>query len=71
MMLRIFALFPLTPAVAQGIALTSLAPPATKSLALGDPDEDTPTGRSAAILGSLVSLILMVVLLKTGWRFWR
>jgi len=58
---------PISGAIAQGVVMTSLAPPATRSLALGGDGHDTVSGRAAANLGTLVSLVLIGVLLAAGW----
>ncbi len=64
------AVLPFSAAVAQGLILTSLAPPATKSLTLETGGADTARAQAAAALGTLVSLAVIVTLLVTGWKPW-
>jgi len=64
------AVLPFSAAVAEGVILVSLAPPATRAMTLGPSIEDSARSRAAATLGACVSLLAMVVLLLTGWKPW-
>lgn len=64
------ALLPFSSAVAQGVIITSLAPPATQSMTLGGGGTDTASARAAATLGTLVTLVAITLILLTGWTPW-
>ena len=64
------AILPVTPAVAAGAVMASMAPPATKSLSLAGSAKDTPSSRGPANVGLLVSLIVFIFFLLTGWKPW-
>src|SRR5262245_26780478 len=58
---------PISGAVAQGVMLTALAPPATRALAMRKDGGDSASGHAAAVLGTLASVVLIAVLLVAGW----
>lgn len=60
-------LLPISGAVAQGVVLTSLAPPATRALAMRADGQDSASGQAAATLGTIVSLAVITTLLVAGW----
>lgn len=64
------AVLPFSAAVAEGVIIASLAPPATRAMTLGATPEDSSRARAAAALGACVSLVVMAVLLLTGWKPW-
>ncbi|TET44933.1 hypothetical protein E3J62_09000 [candidate division TA06 bacterium] len=64
------AILPVTPAVAAGAVMASMAPPAMKSLSLAGSSKDTPSSRGPANVGLLVSLIVFILFLLTGWKPW-
>jgi len=59
-----------SPAIAAGAVMVSMAPPATKSLSLAGSAKDTPSSRGSANVGLLVSLIVFSLFLMTGWKPW-
>jgi predicted permease len=59
-----------SPAIAAGAVMASMAPPATKSLSLVGSAKDTPASRGSANVGLLVSLIVFSLFLTTGWKPW-
>jgi len=59
-----------SPAIAAGAVMASMAPPATKSLSLSGSAKDTPSSRGSANVGLLVSLIVFTLFLVTGWKPW-
>lgn len=61
------AVLPISGAIAQGILLVSLAPPATRVLAMRGGGNDSTSGQAAATLGTLVSLLIIGGLLLAGW----
>jgi hypothetical protein len=63
-------LLPISGAIAQGVVLTSLAPPATRALAMRADGQDSASGQAAATLGTIVSLGVITALLVAGWP-WR
>lgn len=62
---------PLSVAVAEGLMLVALAPPAAAAVTLGGSRHDSDRARDATILGTLVSLGLIALLLVTGWKPWQ
>jgi hypothetical protein len=64
------AVLPISGTIAQGVVLTALAPPATGMLALSVRAPDSASGRAAATLGTLASLLLIGGMLVAGWP-WR
>ena len=64
------AILPISGAIAQGVLLTALAPPATRLLAMRGEGGDSTSGQAAATIGTLVSLVLIGTLLVAGWP-WR
>lgn len=64
-------ILPVTPAVAAGAVMASMAPPAMKSLSLAGTAKETPSDRGPANVGLLVSLIVFVLFLVTGWEPWQ
>lgn len=64
------AILPVTPAVAAGAVMASMAPPAMKSLSLAGSSKDTPSYRGPANVGLLVSLIVFILFSLTGWKPW-
>lgn len=64
------AILPVTPAVAAGAVMASMAPPAMKSLSLAGSSKDTPSSRGPANVGLLVSLIVFILFSLTGWKPW-
>ena len=65
------ALLPFSSAVAQGVIITSLAPPATQAMTLSGGGTDSASARAAATLGTIVTLIAIALILLTGWTPWR
>ena len=61
------AILPISGAIAQGVLLTALAPPATRVLAMNGDGNDSTSGQAAATIGTLVSLVLIATLLVAGW----
>jgi len=59
-----------SPAIAAGAVMVSMAPPATKSLSLVGSAKDSPTSKGPANVGLLVSLLVFTVFLSTGWKPW-
>jgi len=59
-----------SPAIAAGAVMVSMAPPATKSLSLVGSAKDTPTSKGPANVGLLVSLTVFIIFLSTGWKPW-
>jgi predicted permease len=59
-----------SPPIAAGAVMASIAPPATKSLSLAGSTKDTPTSRGTANVGLLVSLAAFIIILATGWSPW-
>ena len=59
-----------SPAIAAGAVMVSMAPPATKSLSLVGSAKDTPSSRGSANVGLLVSMIVFTIFLVTGWKPW-
>ncbi|MGA1871642.1 MAG: hypothetical protein ACMUJM_24200 [bacterium] len=59
-----------TPAIAAGAVMASMAPPATKSSSLAGSAQDAPSSRGSANVGLLVSLIVFALFLQTGWKPW-
>ena len=64
------AVLPLSTAVAEGVILASLAPPATRSLMLVTGAEENARARAAAGIGTFASLVAIAMLLLTGWTPW-
>lgn len=64
------AILPVTPAVAAGAVMASMAPPATKSLSLAGSPRDWPQYRGPANVGVLVSLVIFIFFIVTGWKPW-
>jgi predicted permease len=64
-------LLPFSSAIAQGVIITSLAPPATQAMTLSGEGNESASARAAATLGTLVSLIAITLILLTGWTPWR
>lgn len=64
------AVLPFSTAVAEGVILASLAPPATRTLMLVSGTEDTSRSHAAAVIGTLASLLALATLLLTGWTPW-
>lgn len=64
------AVLPLSTAVAEGVILASLAPPATRTLMLAAGAEETTRAHAAAVVGTLASLLALAMLLVTGWAPW-
>ena len=64
------SILPVTPAVAAGVVMASMAPPATKSLSLAASPKEMSLSRAPANLGVLVSLAIFIVFLLTGWNPW-
>jgi predicted permease len=58
----------LSPAVAEGVILASLAPPTTQALSLSEVGGNSPTSKAAATVGTLLSLIAILMMWKTGWE---
>ena len=65
------AILPVTPAVAAGAVLASMAPPAMKSLSLAGTAQETPSDRGPANVGLLVSLVVFILFMVTGWEPWQ
>jgi predicted permease len=65
------AMLPFSAAIAEGVILTALAPPATRSMALAVDAEESQAARAAASLGVVVSLAVILFLLVSGWKPWR
>ncbi len=65
------ALLPFSSVIAQGVILTSLAPPATQAMTLGSGGSDSASARAAATLGTVVTLVAIALILLTGWTPWR
>ena len=65
------AALPFTAAVAEGLVLVSLAPPAPRALSLGSADDGGKAEHTTTFIGTLVSLVAVVVLLVTGWKPWE
>ena len=63
-------ILPVTPAIAAGAVMASMAPPTTQSLSLAGSTKDTPLSRGSANVGLLVSLIVFTLFLATGWKPW-
>jgi predicted permease len=59
-----------SPAIAAGAVMASMAPPATRSLSLAGSAKDSPSSRGSANVGLLVSLVVFSVFLVTGWKPW-
>jgi predicted permease len=64
------SILPVSPAIAAGAVMASMAPPATKSLSLVGSAKDTPSSKGSANVGLLVSLIVFTLFLVTGWKPW-
>jgi len=58
----------ITPAIAAGAVMASMAPPATKALSLAGAAKDSPSDRGPGNVGLLVSLIVFALLILTGWE---
>jgi predicted permease len=63
-------LLPVSPAVAAGAVMASMAPPATKALSLAGSAKDSPSDRGPGNVGLLVSLIVFALFYLTGWEPW-
>jgi predicted permease len=63
-------LLPVSPAVAAGAVMASMAPAATKALSLAGPAKDSPSDRGPGNVGALVSLIVFALFFLTGWEPW-
>ena len=61
------AVIPMSRGVLEAVIVVSLAPPATKGLTLTEQGEDTKAGRAAAVVGTLVALVAMVMLWTINW----
>ena len=59
-----------SPAIAAGAVMASMAPPATRSLSLAGAAKDSAGSRGSANVGLLVSLVVFSVFLMTGWKPW-
>jgi len=59
-----------SPAVAAGAVMASMAPPATKALSLASATKETQSSRGPANVGFFVSLALFILFLVTGWNPW-
>jgi predicted permease len=57
-----------SPPIAAGAVMAAIAPPTTKSLSLAGPANDTPSSRGTSNVGLLVSLIVFIIFLATGWN---
>ncbi len=64
-------ILPVTPAVAAGAVLASMAPPAMKSLSLAGTAKEMPSDRGPANVGLLVSLVVFILFMVTGWEPWQ
>jgi predicted permease len=60
------SILPVSPAIAVGAVMVSMAPPATKSLSLAGSAKDTPSSRGPANVGLLVSLLAFSLFLLSG-----
>jgi predicted permease len=63
-------ILPVTPAIAAGAVMASMAPPTSKCLSLAGSAKDTPLSKGSANVGLLVSLIVFTLFLATGWKPW-
>jgi len=63
-------ILPVTPAVAAGAVMASMAPPAMRSLSLAGSPRDIPSYRGPANVGLLVSLAIFILFFLTGWKPW-
>jgi predicted permease len=61
---------PVSQAVAAAVVMASIAPPATKFLSLAGSASDNDSSRGAINVGVLVSLIVFIFFLMTGWEPW-
>lgn len=59
-----------SPVIAAGAVMASMAPPATKYLSQAGSAKDTPSSRGPSNVGLIVSLIVFTVFLLTGWKPW-
>jgi len=59
-----------SPVIAAGAVMASMAPPATKYLSQAGAAKDTPSSKGPSNVGLLVSLIVFTVFLLTGWKPW-
>jgi predicted permease len=59
------SILPVSPAIAVGAVMVSMAPPATKSLSLSGSAKDTPSSRGPANVGLLISLLAFSLFLLT------
>ena len=64
------SILPVTPAIAAGAVMASMAPPATKYLSLAGSAKDSSSSRGPANVGLLGSLIVFTIFLLTGWKPW-
>ncbi len=64
------SILPVSPVVAAGAVMVSMAPPATGSLSLAGSAEDTYSSRGPSNVGLLVSLIVFILFLASGWQPW-
>ncbi|MGA1824001.1 MAG: hypothetical protein ACMUIP_04990 [bacterium] len=64
------SLFSVSPAIAAGAVMASMAPPATKSLSMTGSAQDTNSSRAPSNVGLVVSLIVFGIFLSTGWQPW-
>jgi len=60
-----------TPAIREGVILASLAPPTTKLLSLAQVGGTGPLSKAASTVGTVLFLIVIVILMKSGWEPWN